>query len=518
MRGPTRTLPFVMLVASALQCACDLHVDEAIKESGLVAAFLFDPGEHCRLGQDGVGSADVAEGIEICPGLTMTPGEAVALGGDLLRDEGELASLAGSSKGREQLSYLRSRKLGSCKSRHRAKNGSDRCAPTSESIRTTMPAFKCFGDPRTIAECRFYALAADNGNHFPCPRLRDSLLPAHMREGSAGKEYRRYHEAALLHAIDAGRKHLPLDAAYATEAFGWHFYTDALSGGHIRTPRLDVEEYWDRVVPDFDSRFALYLADHIAVYTLDENWWARTYPEQIVEEARKQVRTELQKFPALTFGRLVALAIHDFDNCNGVKTDAGIFMGDGVMDAFTAGYIAGGLRQSADEIRAAYRAGKTRDAAMAPGSILAELRDQSGRYAAETRLLPCTVGGLPLPWSQPSVVALLQSENMRWALNFAIRSKIQTLVDVMPSSAKKAVQDSIVARVMRGGAECNAKSSSKGQWPESMQVLIETVNYDGHIGDQIRDTWKDGTFPFGKREWERYQQALLINAFIVEPI
>ena len=56
-----------------------------------------------------------------------------------------------------------------------------------------------------------------------------------------------YHARAIDNAIREGLSGAPLNGGYLLEAFGEHFYTDSFSGGHIRTPRKEISDWYSTV-------------------------------------------------------------------------------------------------------------------------------------------------------------------------------------------------------------------------------------------------------------------------------
>jgi hypothetical protein len=82
-------------------------------------------------------------------------------------------------------------------------------------------------------EKEFVRLAFENEDHFP-----DS--------GKAVAAWTRHHSAAVDRALAAGFMNSPhwMNGAYAYEAFGQHFLTDCYSGGHMRTPRTQIIDWY----------------------------------------------------------------------------------------------------------------------------------------------------------------------------------------------------------------------------------------------------------------------------------
>ena len=75
--------------------------------------------------------------------------------------------------------------------------------------------------------------------------------------GTARDTWRSHHARALGKAAEAGLSGdaATLQEAYAIEAFGQHFLTDMFSGGHVRTPRQDIIEYYRAKAPPMVSAF-----------------------------------------------------------------------------------------------------------------------------------------------------------------------------------------------------------------------------------------------------------------------
>src|SRR5579864_932152 len=80
---------------------------------------------------------------------------------------------------------------------------------------------------------KFVDLAMHNTAHFP-------------DAGEAIDAWANHHAAALEEAVKAGLANNPggMQLAYLNEAFGEHFLTDCFSGGHIRTPRHQIVDWY----------------------------------------------------------------------------------------------------------------------------------------------------------------------------------------------------------------------------------------------------------------------------------
>jgi hypothetical protein len=101
---------------------------------------------------------------------------------------------------------------------------------------------------------RFGELALQNSTHFT----------AHGRNFWTFEQlHRRALELVEKHAKAAGSAHpIPARALFLT-AFGCHFFTDAFSAGHMRTPRDDVGPFSAKLMHDLDGLVGLWVCtDH----------------------------------------------------------------------------------------------------------------------------------------------------------------------------------------------------------------------------------------------------------------
>jgi hypothetical protein len=245
---------------------------------------------------------------------------------------------------------------------------------------------------KTAVRQRFNAAAVHNSTHFAQPNLVAGKLT-----GSAGNTYRRIHEQAIetSHRGDVGKAH-------AYDAMADHYLTDAFAAGHIRTPRADVQTYWNQVVPAFKTNLVDVLAARVRRELTGDLSLARVVlgafdvaAEAMVLHAR--VRSELldafgtDGIPGL--GDLLALLLHDTDNEEGllVENDVGmrwraygdgkLFAGAGQLDPLVEA-----VRVGHDDIDRAYAMrGSPYDEVI--GALKAPGTD---RYAAE-RLMPRAV-------------------------------------------------------------------------------------------------------------------------------
>ncbi|MGH3696726.1 MAG: OmpA family protein [Pseudonocardiaceae bacterium] len=104
-------------------------------------------------------------------------------------------------------------------------------------------------------EKRYLELAASNVEHFAAG-------------GRAVDGWRSHHTGALQAALTAGLANdlAGYEGAKLREAFGQHFLTDAFSGGHVRTPRGDILDWYSTT---FAPRVADHLLTHIKNHMVD---------------------------------------------------------------------------------------------------------------------------------------------------------------------------------------------------------------------------------------------------------
>ena len=104
----------------------------------------------------------------------------------------------------------------------------------------------------------------------PDPKAREELrtqylqlvilnIPHFLAGGTSKASWLDHHWRAIDTAVREGLAGTPLNRAYFIEAFGEHFYTDSFSGGHIRTPRKEISDWYStvfgpRVVDHFIER------------------------------------------------------------------------------------------------------------------------------------------------------------------------------------------------------------------------------------------------------------------------
>ncbi len=453
----------------------------------------FGETEHKGIG----GLATGAQSIMLAPGLTVTHGDLVALGGDYFETFQQLYDLAktpGITEGtRGEVLYAL--KVSIQGKDEKALMGKDFDAKAKDATKR-----------------RAMKLATGNIPHFPNPVAGDRNRSQAEKSArgtanhplDAGGTYHAAHTSALRSAATLGQQGLPIDGAMAVEAFGEHFLTDSFSASHVRTERLSIHDYWHAKVPMFWLNFKGYMAEFIAQYIDAHGAWHQraasvdfilTEPGylggRIPPGSRMQLETALAGQPEMTFGAVVAMAAHDYDGQRGVEARTGgqqvRLVGDGGLLADTgntavlnsamgSGYTLiriGGkpylmheptmnaataaVRLSVAEVREAYDLGKAGGTADA----VAKQFEAGGVYAPES-LIPTAVPDAELPegdrrlrWEFPDVGALLNDPQMREALAVFARNKASMLSDALSTVSNKTAKEAVhvIENEMRGGPD-----------------------------------------------------------------
>jgi outer membrane protein OmpA-like peptidoglycan-associated protein len=168
----------------------------------------FEGPEHKELGD--VTGADV----DLGNGVVLTWGQVVAIAGDEFGSVEELRAAAATEEGRRRI--------------HAALEHDRVLGPKPTSLPAITQA------DRDAQSKAFLELAAANVSHFAAG-------------GDALATWRSHHQRALARALEAGMTgdEAAFQDAQLIEAFGQHFLTDMFSGGHVRTPRMEIMQYYE---------------------------------------------------------------------------------------------------------------------------------------------------------------------------------------------------------------------------------------------------------------------------------
>ncbi|MDY6900293.1 MAG: DUF4157 domain-containing protein [Cyanobacteriota bacterium] len=402
----------------------------------------FESNEHKAMGDQGTSdSKGKPIQIQLADGLTVSFGDITAMAGDYFESVQEIQKLAKKSGD----GYTK--------------------ANTSDEIRYVLQvkvhgdktAEKKFGeDVKKAVSKRYYTLAGKNKTHFTNPTLGDQQLTHEEKAQQRNDEgktvnnagsYRANHIKAIHEAVTAGNKKEPKDVAMLYEAFASHFLTDAYASGHMRTPRESISEYWNDKVPMFWTNLKWWMAENVAQHINDNNWRGAATVQYIWEEALSTFDEILQNkgIPDLTFGDVIAGAVHDYDNEQGIQASIGgekvkLLGDDQVLDSkdrlLAAGIdtmtkVKAGVKASLKDIEIAYAKGKAGEADT--DKVIASLKLQDGLFRAEQlwpQALPDNDSdqtNKTLNWQVPKVEDLFKNSRMKKALAHFSHEKAETL-------------------------------------------------------------------------------------------
>jgi hypothetical protein len=248
--------------------------------------------EHKSIGDDGSGRTmtTIQYGD---PPRPLSFGDVVSLAGDYFGTFEELRRLGDTPAGRQELAWT----LWDCLGNRGPEPPAALWPPAAQTVKDRVTD-------------RYYDLAANNISHFSWG-------------GAAWPTYTQWHGQALVDAFEAGQ--LGDDArwqrALAKEAFGDHFLTDSFSGGHVRTPRLEIQNHYLATTAG-SAPFVSYLADFMTdrLHMTLRGRIVRATLHGIVEGqiASRVRRMGGHALASFTLGDIVSLALHDHDN-NGLS-------------------------------------------------------------------------------------------------------------------------------------------------------------------------------------------------------
>jgi GH25 family lysozyme M1 (1,4-beta-N-acetylmuramidase) len=262
------------------------HAD-ADERDPLSSQEQFGGSEHRAIGDAGANNATTALPYGQ-KGAFLTFGEVVALAGDYFESYTDLSELTRTPAGREQLAWARWDCLE---------------LPNSDEPRVDDSVKKKVRDA-------YYLLASQNVPHFG-------------GGGTAVQSYMKWHSAAMVNAMEAGRHadDRSWKVAIAKEAFGDHFLTDMFSAGHVRTPRAAMREWYGQHMPNSAEQFVRYMAQYmydrldakhqIPAFVQFLTWFTGLGPGRIASRIRLLGGEAIHTF---SLGDVVSLGLHDLDN------------------------------------------------------------------------------------------------------------------------------------------------------------------------------------------------------------
>lgn len=215
---------------------------------------------------------------------------------------------------------------------------------------------------------RYYQVTASNFSHF-------------AENDGAKNEYLKYHNQALNKAYKAGLRgeKTLYQEALAIEAFGLHFFTDAFAAGHIRTPRKEIRDWYDRNHPNSFDKFLEFLGDYMSNELFNQHYYILRLLNCTPDDLKKRfvmprIAKETESYQNFfSLGDIISLAIHDVEghglkvvsNCgsDGNSVPNG-FHWETIGDGFLLGcnpdakiYIKNAVNASVKELEKAYSLG-----------------------------------------------------------------------------------------------------------------------------------------------------------------
>jgi hypothetical protein len=434
-----------------------------VPDVGTAAAGIhrFGAGEHRDMGDGGSlrygrGALAGPRKVELADDYFLTYGQVTALAGDHFESLEQMrrfaANKGGGAESREEIEYALEWQL-------------------SEKGRTWSPAAK------KAQEARYYKLASKNDIHFPNPKAGDGArstadkaddvdvhqvlwFPPTETPPNAIAAYRMGHVKAINEALAAGKAGKPIDRAMFADAFASHYLTDSFSGGHIRTERTSINEYWNAKVPMFYPNFIGYLAEKIAKEMNEVGGYNIMTIDMLVtgpplfDGAIDTVKEKIGGKGRLDFGGIVALAVHDYDNAFGVgATSEGqdvLLMGDGHAGEGDEKNLAiRAVRRSIEDIENAYALGQA-------GKTSADtLLGDDGLFGSE-RVIPSPAANAKgahnpkVDWRKGDVLTLLSDFYFQRAVGKFAEEKageVQGVANDMGGAKKGALERAVISKL-----------------------------------------------------------------------
>jgi hypothetical protein len=254
-----------------------------------------------------------SEGLKIGPGLSLSYGDFVAMGGDHFKEFTEISEEAAATGGPERLKKLRDLIDSEKKASGKYK------APEYESETTINEEY---------AE-RYKELALENIPHF-------------LLGGTAMKTWQAKHGRAAEYAWSAGlfADSKSLELALAMNGFADHFLTDSFSAGHIRVPRKETIAFYQKFADEVFEHLINYLSTRLGrrIYELLERDYRRVRTFGNDEDRRRAINTVREQIDeqiaaagglekirndfGLYLAGLFAKILHDLENEAGLRVQS----------------------------------------------------------------------------------------------------------------------------------------------------------------------------------------------------
>lgn len=186
--------------------------------------------------------------------------------------------------------------------------------------------------PQGIAELR-RIMASDDNHSAQYVDLAMHNIPHFAGGGTAMATWSSHHESALLTALLSGLDDSEQEwqQAQLTEAFGQHFLTDSFSAGHVRTPRIDIVNwYQDQFAPIALPRMLQWARNWIRTELVKQIGAQVLMPDSIIDTFLDElmgaalyflddyIREKFQPLVGLGISGAISGAMHDRDNVRGL--------------------------------------------------------------------------------------------------------------------------------------------------------------------------------------------------------
>jgi hypothetical protein len=349
--------------------------------AGSAHVHRFGSDEHVQIGD---ASAGTGQGTSLRYGDGPTEvlrfGEVIALSGDYFESLAEMEGLSGTPAGRQQIRYARWYAL----------------HPRGESEPSVGD------DIKTAVKNRYFNLAARNTSHF-------------SGGGEAGSTYEDGHRLALRRAFFAGM-HGSVDemkSAMTAEGAAQHYLTDMFSGGHVRTPRRDIKQWYQSNFPDSPEQLKDLLVNRLLKHLNDiDKAQLGNIPDFLIRPKVERIVENLAG-PAIrsfSLGDIVSLALHNYDNDQGVEVTSAsnpapwTAFGDGNLNhpapvagrPTTLSMVVAASRASIVELERAAQAGRTATAGGSPDAMADAAVGAIRPYAALAFVPHATANNVPV--------------------------------------------------------------------------------------------------------------------------
>ena len=163
-------------------------------------------------------------------------------------------------------------------------------------------------DVENAVMARYYDLAAKNQTHFS----KGSQPGMSNRE-----QFIAMHQTAISNAYTQGANRIIHGISWeGWEGFAEHFLTDAFSAGHVRTPRHEIQAYWNGKYPKFTDNLVDMICCYMASYINDRDNVGYVKTVGGLAEGIKPIliQTAGPALNAFKFGDLISKALHDADS------------------------------------------------------------------------------------------------------------------------------------------------------------------------------------------------------------